>query len=50
MHFNAPESALAEHFERIIKKNIQIEMLHWFNKTEQMKHYRLRAELRPSEE
>ena len=32
------------------KKNIWVEMLHWFNKTEQMKHPKLRAELRPNEE
>ena len=33
-------SAIAEHFEKSIKKN---------NKTEQMKHPKLRAELRPNE-
>ena len=43
-------SVLAKHFERSIKKNIWVEMLHWLNKTKQMKHPKLRAELRPSEE
>ena len=43
-------SVLEEHFEGIIMKNIQTEMLHGFNKTEQMKHPKLRAELRTSKE
>ena len=43
-------SVLAEHLEGSIKKDILFEMLHWFNKTEQMKHPKLRAELRPNEE
>ena len=42
-------SVLAEQFEGSTKKNIQVELLHWFNKTEQMKHPKLRAELRPNE-
>ena len=42
-------SLLVEHFEGSTKKNIWVEMLHWFNKTEQMKHPKLRAELRPNE-
>ena len=33
-----------------IRRNIQVEMLHWFNKTKQMKHPKLRDELRLSEE
>ena len=37
-------------FEGSIKKNIYVEILHWFNKTKQMKHPKLRAELRPKEE
>ena len=40
---------LAVHFEEGIKKSIQVEMLHLFNKSEQMKHPKLRAELRQNE-
>ena len=42
-------TVLAEHLKGIIKKNILIEMLDLFNKTKQMKHCKLRVELRPSE-
>ena len=43
-------SVLADYFKGSIKKNIYAEMLHWFDKTEQMKHPKLRAKLSPSDE